>query len=409
MHRNFTDKFISSLKPAPSGKRVEHWDLKIPSFGVRVSDSGLKTYILYLRWPGKKSPTRRKIGRANKITLAQARETAREWLAQVELKVDPKRRAKEDALRAQREQRTTFAVVAEAWFRDIAHQRKAAEVRTDVLREFVRPWGSRPITDITTLDVVTVIRAKKAEGHPAQARNLLGHVKRLLDWAVEQHCYGLEKSPAESLRAIKLIGKKNRRRRVLTDDELRAVWQAAEATDYPYGPLVRMLILTGQRKSEVGEARWPEFDLTKRLWTIPAERMKMDEAHVVPITEDLAALLQGLPRFRAGDHLFSTNFGTSPANGFSKAKERLGKLTGPFEKKWVFHDLRRTMRTGLSALPIPDRVREIMIAHAPPDLIRTYDLHKYTEEKRAGFGLWCAHLRGILQPIGSNVIELSKR
>ena len=293
-----------------------------------MSDSGLVTYILYLRWPGKRTPTRRKVGRVDRITLAQAREKAREWLGQVELQVDPKQKQRDDERRAQLERKTTFDVVAKDWFREIVHQRKAAEVKTDVLREFVKPWGNRPITEITTLDVVTVIKAKREEGRnetgkggkQAQARNLLGHVKRLFDWAVAQHCYGIERSPAEPLSAIKLIGKKKRGRRVLNDNELRAVWEAAEAIEYPYGPLIRMLIMTGQRKSEVGEAVWTEFDLPNRLWTIPAERMKMDEAHEVPLTDDMIALLGALPRFTKGNHLFSTNFGASPCNGFPRPR-----------------------------------------------------------------------------------------
>jgi len=406
MKRNFTDKFVRSIKAAPPGKRVEHWDTKVPCFGVRVTDKGHKTFVLYTRWPGSRSPSRREIGNADRLSLAAARRRAREWLEHVELGVDPRERERAAEIRRQREKQTTFAVVAEAWLADgIRGQRKAAEVRTDVRREFVRPWGKRPITDIATIDVATIIKAKAAEGHPAQARNLLGYVKRLFDWAVDQHSYGIEKSPAEPLRAVKLVGKKNIRRRVLTDDELRAVWDAAEQTEYPYGPLYRMLILTGQRKSEVGDARWSEFDLSRKLWIIPAERMKMDEAHVVPLAADVLALLADLPRFKEGDHLFSTSFGAKPCNGFGKAKERLDKLTGELEH-WVIHDLRRTMRTGLSALPIPDNVRELMIAHAQPGLKKTYDRYAYVEEKRRGFGLWEAHLRGIVQHQSSNVVPL---
>jgi integrase len=326
----------------------------------------------------------------------------------VELGIDPKAKERTEEIEAQRKKQTTFRAVAEAWFEDsdVKKQRKAAEVQTDVRREFVAPWGTKPITEITTLDVANIIKAKKAKGHQAQARNLLGYVKRLFDWAVDQHTYGIERSPAEPLRAVKLIGKKNMRRRVLNDDELRAVWEAAEETEYPYGPLFRMLILTGQRKSEVGDAPWSEFDFAKRLWVIPPERMKMDAAHVVPLTEDVIALLETLPRFKQGNHLFSTDFGVRPVNGFSKAKERIDELA-QVEAHWVIHDLRRTMRTGLSALAIPDRVRELMIAHAQPGLHQVYDQYSYVEEKRRGFALWAAHLRGILQPLApSNVIEL---
>jgi integrase len=167
------------------------------------------------------------------------------------------------------------------------------------------------------------------EPSPKQARNLLGYAKQIFTYAVDQHCYGLEVSPADKLKGGKLCGKKVKRTRVLQDEELRAVWEASFETEYPYGPLFRMLIMTGQRRSEVSAARWREFDFDAMLWSIPGTRMKNKMVQVVPITDDLMALLKTLPRFRAGDCLFSTGFGERPCNGFSMAKRRLDELVGP--------------------------------------------------------------------------------
>jgi integrase len=165
-----------------------------------------------------------------------------------------------------------------------------------------------------------------------------------------------------------VIGKKAVRTRVLTDYELRLLWKATDDLAYPYGPLFRLLVLTGQRKSEVAEARWREIDLSRNLWTIPAERMKADAAHAVPLSVDAIAVLKSLPRFQHGDHLFSTTFGKNAVNGFSKAKARVDELMlgearalvkcqgdDPANVKldeWRIHDIRRTMRTGLSSLPV---------------------------------------------------------
>ena len=192
-----------------------------------------------------------------------------------------------------------------------------------------------------------------------------------------------------------------------------------------------MLALTGQRKSEVAEARWSEIDLTRKLWTIPAERMKADAAHVVPLSDDVIAILGsgkndkvcGLPRFKKGDYLFSTTFGKKPVNGFSKAKERLdkrmlrswralGRVSGKDRRKaqiepWVIHDIRRTMRTGLSALPVSDLVRELVIAHTKPGLHKVYDQHAYREEKRHALELWAARLRNIVEPPPPNVVQIA--
>jgi integrase len=214
-----------------------------------------------------------------------------------------------------------------------------------------------------------------------------------------------------------LIGKPVIRNRILSDSELRAVWNACSGRGdagalkdtrqrrhawgnptnlgYPYGPLIRLLILTGQREREVAELRWSELNLVESLWIIPAERMKSDRAHQVPLASDALALLSSLPRF-SGDFVFTTSDGQKPVNGFSRTKERLDALSCVTE--WRIHDLRRTMRTHLSALPIEDRVREQMIGHAQPGLHKVYDLHSYRAEKLRGFELWENRLRSILIP-----------
>jgi integrase len=404
--RLLTDTFIRALPPAALGGRDHYWDNKVPGFGVRVTARGAKSFILYARFPPERVPARRALGDASKMGLAAARKLAREWLDLIEQGRDPKEIARQATQAAQRSRRTTFAVVAEAWLDEAVRgqQRKAKEVEADVHREFLPRWGNRPITEITTLDVREVIQAVKKRA-PAQARNLLGYAKRLFGWALAQDAYGLAANPAVTLRPQDLLGRKVIRQRVLNDDELRALWHAAGALAYPYGPLFQMLALTGQRKSEVAEARWPEFDLQKKLWTIPAERMKGDAVHVVPLTDDVIAILQALPRFKKGDYVFSTMYGAKPVNGFSKAKARLDAAMGTPEP-FVIHDIRRTMRTELSALPIPDRVRELVIAHAPPGLHKVYDQYAYLDEKRHALELWAARLRNIVTPLPANVVVL---
>jgi len=190
---------------------------------------------------------------------------------------------------------------------------------------------------------------------------------------------------------------------------------------YPYGPLFRLLALTGQRKSEVAEARWGEFDLGAGVWLIPRGRMKGDAPHVVPLTPEAVALLKALPRFESGDFLFSMTFGQKPVNGFSKAKDNLDKAMlaelrkqAPDEKArekikfepFVIHDIRRTVRTGLSALPVPDLVRELVIAHTKPGLHKVYDQYAYLDEKRHALELWTARLRSIIEAVPANVVQL---
>ena len=194
------------------------------------------------------------------------------------------------------------------------------------------------------------------------------------------------------------IGKKLPRKRILDDAELRAAWNAAESMGYPYGRAIQLLMLTGQRKSEITEACYSE--IRKSALEVPAERMKSDEAHVIPLGKMAQELIAALPRWNVGDYLFSTTSGEKPINGFSKPKLRLdaamaAELGHPVEP-FVIHDIRRTVRTHLSALPIPQHVAERIIGHAQPGLIQTYDRWSFLEEKRQGIELWEARLRDII-------------
>jgi integrase len=275
--------------------------------------------------------------------------------------------------------------------------------------EFVTIWGDWALTDVTAADVAAAIRAK-ATSAPVQARNLLGHLKRFFGWVVAQHSYGLEASPVAALKPDRLVGKQVIRKRVLSDDELRVLWQASGALDYPFDPLVKLLVLTGQRRSDVSEALWQEFDLNKKLWTIPAERYKTNTVHVVPLSDDAVAILEKLPRFNRGDCMFTTTFGVRPASGFSWLKARLDKLMeGKTAGPWILHDIRRTVRTHLSALPVADNVRELVIGHAQPGLHQVYDQHAYIDEKRRALELWAMRLRDIVSPPPpTNVVSMRK-
>ena len=402
LKRTLNDRMLKALKPAPVGGRYDTMDAIVPGLAMRVTGTGQKTFVLIARFPGAQNPTRRAIGEFGAISLDKARQKARDWLELIRQGKDP--REHEERLQAaeQRKRQNTFAAVAEDFIRDkLPGERKGTEAERDIRKEFLPRWGKLPVTDVTEAHVREVIKAAKDRGSPYQAHNLLVLARRLFSWAIDQRVYGLEQSPCDRLKPKAIIGEKKPRQRILTDIEMRALWEATEAIGYPYAPLYRMLTLTGQRKSEVAEARWREFDLDKKIWIIPAARMKGDAAHMVPLTDDVIEILKSLPRFTKGDHLFSTDFGVKPVNGFSKAKVRLdkemaAKLGGELEP-FVIHDIRRTMRTGLSALPgVPDLVRELVIAHTKPGLHKVYDLHAYGAEKRNALELWEKRLRTIV-------------
>jgi integrase len=412
--RKLSDRTLKShraLEPAKKGKTYDVMDAVVPGFGVRVSETGRRTFVLTARYPGSPNPTRRALGSYGELTLEQARNKARHWLELIRGGIDPAIHEARQRQAELRKQANTFATVADDFIKDkLPGERKGREAERDIRREFIPAWGKRPIAEIVPDDVRAIVKAAKDRGAPYQAHNLLVLARRMFSWAIDQQVYGLETSPCERLKPKAIIGKKGIRTRILDDGELRALWKATEHLRYPYGPLFQVLTLTGQRKSEVAEARWSEFDLARKLWTIPAERMKADAAHVVPLTDDVMAILESLPRFTKGDHLFSTGFGLRPVNGFSKGKARLDKAMvaelGREVTPFVIHDIRRTVRTGFSALPVPDLVRELVIAHTKPGLHRVYDQFAYLDEKRRALELWAARLRSIVQPPPANVVDL---
>jgi integrase len=429
--KTLNDRMLNGLKAAPAGKRYVRMDALVPGFGVRVTDTGQKTFILVGRFGGAQHPTRRAIGEYGAVTLDKARETARAWIEMNRKGIDPRAHEEQQRITQQRRQANSFRAVAEDFIRlavvgpnrEKPKQRKGLEVERDLRREFIHRWGGRPITEINSHDVIAVLDEVVSRGATYQAHNLLGHIRRLFNWAIARGVYGLERSPCDRMKPRDVIGAKAVRSRVLTDPELLAFWRATEKIGYPYGPLFRLLALTIQRKSEVAEAAWPELDLKKALWTIPAERMKSDAPHIVPLTEDAIAILKSLPEFKSGDFVFSTCFGKSAVNGFSKAKNRLdglmlselraaaeagGEDPGKVKlRPFTIQDIRRTGRTGLSALPVPDMVRELVIAHAKPGLHRVYDQHAYVDEKRRALELWAARLRSIVEPGRANVVRLA--
>ncbi|SES98612.1 site-specific integrase [Oceanicella actignis] len=167
---------------------------------------------------------------------------------------------------------------------------------------------------------------------------------------------------ASPIAGMKPLSKERSRERVLTDDELGALWTACDAEGYPFGDCMKLLILSGQRRAEVAEMRWSELDLEKRLWTLPSQRAKNGRQHTVPITDAMLDVLRRVPRFIGSDYVFTTT-GKSPVSGFGRLKDRLDKALPDGTEGWTIHDLRRTMSTNMAMLGVPQPVTEALLNH----------------------------------------------
>jgi integrase len=307
--------------------------------------------------------------------------------------------AKEAVRRAEARQRAnSFANVAEEFIsRHVQKLRSGRDAAATIRKQLIGRWGTKPITEISRHDVVRTLEAIADAGHRHTAHKSFAHAHKLFNWAIARGLYGIENSPCAAVRVSEIVGRNEPRLRVLKDTEIRALWRATESLGYPAAPFVRILLITGQRLREIANAQWGEFDLHQALRVIPAERMKGDAAHEVPLPSIAVEILKGLPRWH-GPFVFSTTGGERPIRGFSSMKIRIEAAMPEPIANWRFHDLRRTMRTGLGALPVPNNVAELCIAHAQPGLHRVYDRHGYRDEKRRALELWAARLASIVEP-----------
>lgn len=411
-----TDTRLKGLKA--TGSRYELRDALVPGLHVRISEKGARTFALKTRYPNSEHATARSLGEYPVITLEDAREKAREWRKLIGRGIDPQIVAERERQENLQRLGVTFGAVAGDFIRDkLSGERRGREVARELKNELVARWGDRPITEITDLDIVGVIRAKKRTA-PTAARNLLALAKRFFRWVKAQRVYGLKASPVDGLTAKDFDLEASRRDRTLSDDELFAFWRAAERLPYPAGPCYRLLALAALRLNEAARAQRPELDRRDGVWVVPPERMKgrnkgkgQARAHAVPLTGEVVGIFDELPK-QSGRYLFSTTAGAKPAWLGDKIKKDLdrrmlltlkalaracGKDSAVVElRPWVNHDLRRTVRTRLSRLKISEESREAVLAHVRPGIKGTYDTHDYLPEKAEALTLWAAELRRIV-------------
>jgi integrase len=198
---------------------------------------------------------------------------------------------------------------------------------------------------------------------------------------------------------------------VLTDDELRTIWHACDKIGWPFGPMVKLLMLTAQRRDEVAEMRWSEIDIDAKTWTLARERVKNDQAHVVPLSDAAIEVLGSLPRVKGkGDFVFTTT-GDSPIAGFSRAKDRLDDavsetLPSALER-WTFHDLRRTAATGMARLGIDLPVIERVLNHISGSfggIVGVYQRHNFADKQRGALQAWGRFVDNLVTPAHANVV-----
>ena len=410
-----TEPGVAKMTRAPKGKRIERFDSGADGLSLRITDRGTKTWCISYHFPdaqGRLKHQRYTIGPWPAIGLAQARDTARMVKAQAKAGINPKaERATAQAaakIEAHAESRKSFRAVAENYIAlECPGLRRGSETEAIIRRELLPPWSDRHTASFRRSDLTELTDRLVIAGNPMAARRVYETATRVFNWALNRG--DIEASP---FAAMKPPVKKVPRDRALKEPEIKTLWSVWAKQAYPFGPLQQLLLLLGQRRSEIAEMRWAEVDPSKREWTIPASRSKSRREHVVPLPDAAVAILESLPRFTDGDYVFSTTSGRRPVSGFSKAKVRTDQMLveqdAPIEN-WRVHDLRRTCRTGMARLGVPEIVGERVLNHLPQGLSKVYNLHDFLPQKRDALARWAQEIQNIIEPPPKNVVKLDQR
>jgi Arm DNA-binding domain len=306
-----TEKEVATLPPARTGTRYDIGDPGLAGFGVRVNDRGQGTYVVTTRFPGSKNPTRREVAKVGEVSLAEARDTARQWIALVKKRVDPKTEIERKHQAELRKKADTFASVAELWLKKHAAKlRSFKAIEGTVRRDLIPVLGHRPIAEVGKDEVKRLLQAIVDDGRPRMAHLTFEYLKGIFAWAEAQEDYGLENSPCDRIKPRAMFGERKVRTRHLTDTEIKAFWAATGKMGYPHGALFRALMLTGARLNEIGEASWREItglDGDAPLFIIPEVRFKSEVQHLIPLSNTATALLNELPDFAGGDFIFTVD------------------------------------------------------------------------------------------------------
>ena len=409
----------SSIDAAqPDAKDRFLWDDRLSGFGCKITPKGTKVFVYQYRLGGRGSPVRRfTIGKFGSITAEQARREAEALALKVAQGVDPQH-AKAEAARIAIDlafgsyvERFHAAYLVKEW---PASHRDALTL----LRRYAVPvLGSKPLPEITRKDITSALA--RAQDKIATASLLFATLRRMMRWAVNQG--DIERSPMEGMDAP---AKAPSRDRVLTDEELRLVWQASASLGYPFVHIVRLLILTGARREEVASLNWAELSREEAVWSLPSSRSKNGIASRQPLSTLAMAELDAIA-VHSGvwpkEGLLFTKTGVTPSSGHSKAKARLDVAIKTLAAKegvavpapWRVHDLRRTLATGLQRLGVRFEVTEAVLNHVSGSrggVAGIYQRHDWAEEKRAALQAWAEHVERLLTAFdGTNVVHLQVR
>jgi integrase len=405
------ERNIAKIK-ASAARKSDHfeWDDDMPGFGLRVRDGKRASWVLQYQVHGRQH--RIKLGDQAVMSADVARTHAKEAAGKVALSrrtgeahpILEQKNIRDEMIRAEAKRpgdaqfgsRIDEYLAARSANGNGLREASLIETRRYLTQHF-KALHSIPLNQIRRVDVANVLSEIKS---PAVANRARSTLSTFYAWAIGRGWCDL--NPVVGTIKADEAGE---RKRTLTDNEVATLW--LKAPDNSYGTILKLLLLTGCRRDEIGGLMWNEVDLNARTITLPGSRTKNSEQHVVPLSDTAMSILAGIARRDGYEHVFGRTLAAG-FSGWSSAKAEFDATVKLDD--WVVHDLRRTVRTGIDKLGTLPHICEAVLNHLPPKLVRTYNRNTYENEKRTALNNWAMHLKVIVaQATGANVTALKKK
>jgi integrase len=379
--RLLTDRFCAGAKPRNGELQTDYFDTQVSGLALRASQT-YKSWSLHYTLGGKRR--RLTFGAYPSISLAAARTRADEAKAAIVEGHDPNAIATE-----------TLQAVCELYLGKEGAKLRTARWRKQVLDRHVYPTlGSRPIAEIKRSEIVRLLDQVEKDSGASMATQTLAVIRKVMNW----HATRSDDFLSPVVRGMARTNPAEQARdRILTDDELRKVWNADCGM---FGAYVRFLLLTAARRNEASEMTWAEIKGSD--WLLPAARNKTKLDLVRPLTRQALAILAGLPK--ASDFVFTTNGSGGPITGFSYYEDIFDKASGT--KGWTLHDLRRTARSLMSRAGVPSDHAERCLGHVIGGVRGVYDRHAYHSEKQQAYEALASLIERIVSGSQAGVVQL---
>jgi len=396
-----TDSRVKGFR-ATKKRRIE-WEGGT-GFGVRIEPTGTKSFVLWYRFHDKAEGVT--IGRYPKVSLSTARAEAARIREKISKGLDPKIKIQADK-RADKEAYSVADLIdeyIEKWAKP--NKKSWREDERILKKDVLSVWGRRKAKDVKRRDIVLLLDRVVERGSPIQANRVLATVRKMFNFALSRSI--LDASPCV---AIQAPAKENRRDRILSEDEIRQFWIKLDQCQMTESIrlILKLILVTAQRKGEIAFSEWAEFDLKVGWWTIPKEKSKNALPHRVPISNLALELLNQAKTFSNGSRwVFPGRRGDKPITGPAIDHAVRKNLKVLKLKNFTPHDCRRTAASGMTAAGIPRLVVSQILNHAETGVTAVYDRHSYDNEKRKALEMWSRKLESILTGKKAKVVPINR-